>query len=126
MGFLLWILSVLLSALLLPVGLLYGLFAAIYKQKFFAEGLPVIDRKFFRLAAAIDVLGNVVCGELFNALLIDKRRSRVHFGLYKNTISQVLGWNKLDGTLTRLGKAVDAVLDFFDPNHSLKSIGHEK
>lgn len=97
------------------------IFKMIYKQRFFQEGLPAINQKFKKLATAVDIYGNVACSEIFNDTLI-KKESVDRFGNYGETISSVIGKNKLTKTLTRTGKILDAILDFFDPNHSIKAI----
>lgn len=121
MGIILYIVSLIISVILLPVGFIYMIFKMIYKRKFFQEGLPAINQKFKKLATAVDIYGNVACSELFNDILI-KKESVDRFGNYGETISSVIGKNKLTNTLTNTGKILDAVLDFFDPNHSIKSI----
>ena len=122
MWFGIWILSLVLSVLILPIGFVFGFIKSIYQNKFFKEGLPNLNQKFKRLATALDILGNVVCAELFNTLLISKA-SNHRFGNYGETISEVIGRNKVAGTLTRYGKLLDAILDVVDDNHSLKAIG---
>lgn len=121
MGIILYIVSLIISVILLPIGFIYMIFKMIYKRKFFQEGLPAINQKFKKLATAVDIYGNVACSELFNDILI-KKESVDRFGNYGETISSVIGKNKLTNTLTNTGKILDAVLDFFDPNHSIKSI----
>lgn len=121
MGFILWILSLVLAIILLPIGFIFGIFFALYKQKFWEEGLPNLNKKFMRLATAVDIYGNVACKELFNLTLI--KDDNIHpFGDYGETISQVMGWNKIKNNLTRTGKILDKIMDLFDKNHSLKSI----
>jgi hypothetical protein len=44
------------------------------------------------------------------------------FGNKKETISSVIGKNKLTNTLSPLGKALNAFLNYIDKNHSLNSI----
>lgn len=121
MWFGIWILSIVLSVILLPIGFVFGLIQNIYHNKFFKEGLPNLNQKFKRLATAIDIFGNVVCAELFNSLLICKA-SNYRFGEYGQTISDVIGRNKIAGTLTRYGRLLDAILDIVDDNHTLKAI----
>lgn len=74
-----------------------------------------------KLAVAEDQYGNALGQYIFNDLLITKDSKHL-FGNIDETISSVLGKNKKAGTLTRLGKAVSAVLDFLDKNHVEKSI----
>ena len=122
MGFVLWILSLILACIILPLGFIYGMFFAFYKQKFREEGLPNANKKFMRLATAVDIYGNVACKELFNLTLI--KDDLIHpFGDYGETISQVIGWNKVSNNLTRTGKILNDIMNFFDKDHSLKAIG---
>lgn len=72
------------------------------------------------MATSIDVLGNVVCSELFNQVLINKNGYK--FGNRKETISSCIGKNKRADTLTKIGLILSAILDFIDKNHSLDSI----
>ena len=124
MWFGIWILSLLLSMVLLPLGFIYSIVVALYKNKFFAEGLPNINNKFKRLSTAVDIYGNVACSELFNHILIKKNTNHL-FGHYGETISFVIGMNKVENTLSKTGVVLDKILDFFDKNHSIKAIENE-
>ena len=121
MWFGIWILSLVLSVILLPIGFVFGFIKSIYQNKFFKEGLPNLNQKFKRLSTAIDIFGNVVCAELFNSTLISKNSNHM-FGNYGETISEVIGWNKKFNTLSKCGIHLDNILNFFDKNHSLNSI----
>jgi hypothetical protein len=92
----------------MPIGIIYAMF----KQ----------DRGgyWFKMAISFDQLGNVALSRLFNDLLIKPNRDL--FGKEDETISSVLGKNKLNGTLKPLGKALVWILDTLDENHSIKSI----
>lgn len=125
MGILLYILSIILSLILLPVGIIFGLIQAIYKKKFFKTGLPNIDKKCLRLATGVDIFGNVACVELFNAVLITKQ-SKYKFGKHGETISEVIGYNLVCGTLTKTGRILNSVLNFFEKDHALKSIQNKE
>jgi hypothetical protein len=122
MGLLLYILSRLLGLIFIPVALIYSIIQSIYRRKFFAEGIPDINAKFMSMAVAFDMYGNAVGKEIFNDTLI-KDKTLHPFGKKGETISQAIGWNKYYNNLTKTGKILDNILDFFDPNHSLKSIG---
>ena len=74
---------------------------------------------FWRVALSIDQTGGVICSQLFNLLLI---KNGYRFGDPDKTISYVLGRNKLKGTLTDLGKALDWLLDLIDKEHTLKAV----
>lgn len=120
MGFILYILSLILSGVLFASGMLFS-FIKGFVQVRWLTGLKNADRMFFQLATAVDKFGNVVCKDLFNATLIKKDSSH-KFGQIHQTISQVIGYNLLDGTLTRTGRILNGILDFFDKDHSIKAI----
>jgi hypothetical protein len=120
MGLLLFLLATALRFLLFPVGMAYGVFRSFYRRQF-ASGLKKADRHLFELARAIDQHGNVVCGDLLNATLI-RKDSAHRFGRIEETISEVIGHNLVGSTLTPAGRTLNAVLNFFDPGHSLKAI----
>lgn len=75
---------------------------------------------FKRIAVSIDQLGNVMCGFLFNLILIKKDGYK--FGNEDDTISRVLGVNKKIDKLTKLGKFVANILNKIEPNHVEKSV----
>ncbi len=120
MGVLVFLIAVILGAVLLPLGLVYGITDAFFRMKF-KTGLKRLNSYFYAVAISIDQLGNTICVELFNDTLIDKHNGH-RFGNVDETISSVLGKNKLKGTLTIAGKILDWILDKLDPNHSIKSI----
>lgn len=114
-------LSRLLGLIFIPIALIYTVVRSIYQRKFFAEGLPDINAKFMSMAIAFDMYGNVVGKEIFNDILIKDKK--IHpFGKKGETVSEAIGWNKKWNNLTKTGKRLDAILDFFDENHSLNSI----
>lgn len=83
-----------------------------------------------QLAVDIDIFGNRAFRSLWNVMFI-KNLPQVplysyRFGRWGETISSVLGKNKQRGTLTAVGKAMCAILDFIDPNHCIKSIMSEE
>ena len=119
-GFLVFIVALILSGILLPIGFIWGVGEAFWKRGF-KSGFNRISDYFFDMALSIDQLGNVTCKELFNDTLI-LNRSKNRFGNPDETISSVLGKNKRDNTLTRTGKILDYVLDKLDKNHSINSI----
>jgi 8-oxo-dGTP diphosphatase len=119
MGTALAIVSLLLSGLLFPLGLLLTFFINLYKRRW-QFSFKRLDQQFLSIATSIDASGNVICKDLFNLILIQK--GGYEFGNRKETISSVLGKNQRDGTLTGIGKGVAFVLDKIDPNHCVKSI----
>lgn len=72
------------------------------------------------IAYSIDQHGNVICERLFNWILI-KDNSKP-FGNPDETISSVLGKNKVINNLTIVGSGLDWILNMIDPNHSINSI----
>jgi len=116
MGIIVYIVSYILKRLLFTFSITYTILYLLIKFK-----LKELDNYFFDLAIGNDQLGNVSCGYLFNHLLIKK--TSVHkFGNEDETISSVLGKNKLDKTFKFLGYLLDNILDKLDSNHSINSI----
>lgn len=72
------------------------------------------------LAISMDKLANVYFSFLLNLTL--RKKGGYHFGNHRDTISEVIGRNRLDGTLTKAGVFVDAMLEIIDPGHSIKAI----
>ena len=116
-GILLFFISIVLMVITGPLGLIFGLF-----RQLFSKGLKGLGEYTLELAISIDQLGNVLMQHVFNALWITKAGYK--FGNRDETISSALGKNKQLGTLTGFGRAIDRLLDFIDPNHSLNSIDY--
>ena len=79
------------------------------------------DRYFKNIAKGIDIFGNVLCAPLFNLILI-KGDSNNKFGAWGETISSVIGKNKLTSTLLTLGIVTYKTLNFIETNHCEDSI----
>ena len=116
-----WMLAVtalVLFIILFPIGMLYSIYKTINKSTSIAEG---ISKTLFNLALGIDQLGNSYCYLLFNDIFI--KDNTIHsFGNPDETISSVLGKNKLINNLSTIGKLLDKILDIIDSNHTIKSI----
>lgn len=112
MGLLLYILAKLLSAVILPIGYIYGLFRDFLN----------ISKKFMFIAISLDMTANVICSELFNDIFITSK-SKNKFGLIKQTISEVLAINSQMLTLSKMGIIMGNYLNYVDPYHLEKSIG---
>lgn len=112
MGFLLFIISLVMKRLLEPFMYIYCSIIAIYKGEWNQYNTD--------LALSTDQYGNALSKYLFNQVLIKKEGHQ--FGNIDETISSCIGKNKVTGTLTWLGRVVDYVLDLLDPDHSIKSI----
>lgn len=68
---------------------------------------------FVGIAIALDQLGNVAFGGLFNDRLVQDP-TLFPFGKTHETISEVLGWNEYLDNLTRSGKYLVAAVNFCD------------
>ena len=116
-----WMLAVtalILFIILFPIGMLYSIYRTINKSTSITEG---ISKTLFNLALGLDQLGNSYCYLLFNDLFIIN--NTIHpFGNSDETISSVLGKNKLINNLSTIGKLLDKILDIIDSNHTIKSI----
>ncbi len=121
MGVLLFIISVIISIVIIPIAFLFGIIKAFVDVKFIT-GLKNINSKFWAMAISIDQYGNVVCAELFNATLITSN-SIYLFGNEDETISSVIGRNLKAGTLSKTGKILNSILNFFQKDHAINSIG---
>lgn len=116
-GLLLFIISLILVVLTVPLGFLYGIC-----YKLLTKGLTGLGEYTLKIAISIDQLGNVIMQHLLNLLWIKKGGYK--FGNRDETISSALGRNKVLGTLTSFGRLMDKILDLLDPNHSLNSIDY--
>lgn len=111
-GLILLIVSSVLKWLLTPLAYIYGIIISIKKREFNDYNM--------KLAIAKDQYGNCLCRYLFNQILIVDGGYK--FGNIDETISSVVGKNKRNGTLTKIGKILDYCLDKFEKDHSIKSI----
>ena len=112
LGFVLLIISILLSVILLPLGWLYSLVTLRLSVK-------RLGAYFKTIAIAVDQLGNVVMSNLLNDILIKDYGYK--FGDEDETISKVLGINKANNTLLKIGKIVSSILNKIDKNHVEKA-----
>ncbi len=119
MGTILFIISVILSVVLYPLGFIYTSIKLAIGVKF-KTWFKRIDRIFKSTATAVDQVGNVFMQEIFNDILIKKNGHK--FGDDNETLSSVLGKNKQKCTLNFLGKMVAWILNKIDPNHVEKAI----
>lgn len=116
-GILLFLISILLFVITVPFGFIYGILHGL-----FGKGITGMGEFFLKIAISIDQLGNVAMQHLLNRLWIKKGGYR--FGNRDETISSALGRNNKLGTLTALGRLIDAFLDRIDKDHSLNSIDY--
>ncbi|MBT8185805.1 MAG: NUDIX domain-containing protein, partial [Eudoraea sp.] len=116
-GFLLFLISIVLLILTWPFGFVYGIFHAL-----FTKGLTGLGEYLLKIAISIDQLGNVLMQHLL--ILLWVKKGGYPFGNRDETISSALGRNRRMGTLTLFGRVIDRILDAIDRDHSLNSIDY--
>lgn len=108
MGLLLFIISVILSWILIPVFILY---AIIRIKKF-----NLLSNYFTDIALSIDKVGNVIGAPIMNDLLIKKDAVKF-YGNQNETISGVTGLNYINGKCTFIGILLSKTLDKIQKDH---------
>jgi hypothetical protein len=116
-SFLLFCIALVLLVTTAPIGFVYALIRQIIFEK-----VKTLSLFFTEVALVLDEAGNVVMQHLLNDTLLIKNKNTYYFGNKKETISSVIGKNSLTNTLSPLGKALNAFLNFIDKGHSLNSI----
>jgi len=116
-----------LSVVLLPLGILWTIgeilvriFSSSQKKSAFAKSLWFLTATLHSLALWLDQIGNAVCRDMFNRLLIEQDGYK--FGKVQETISSVLGKNQLLDKLSLTGRALVVLLELFEEEHCIKSI----
>jgi hypothetical protein len=113
--FALLLVAISLALVLAPLGLCCTILFCVFRLSWH-RAITYLANLALSSALSIDLMGNVVCADLFNTYLI--RAGAVHrFGRHDQTISAVLGWNRQLNTLTDLGRATANLLNWIDPNH---------
>lgn len=107
------ILALLLAVVLFPIGWVHGLFTI-------KLSISRLSHYLLTIALSIDQMGNVILAPLFNKIMI--KRNGYKFGDEDETISYVLGRNKITETLSKLGNLLANTLDFIDKNHCAKTV----
>ena len=119
-NFILYIVSSIFVSIVTPIG-----YVAILIKAIFTKDKDYLSKKLLKLAVSKDQFGNVVLEPLLS-ITLTKSISTALFGNEDETISSVLGKNKLDKTLTLFGKLIVKILNFFERNHSVKSIEEDE
>ena len=121
-----WVAGIL-SVILLPLGIIWTvgeilvrIFSSSQKKSAFSKSLWFLTATLHSLALWLDQIGNAVCRDMFNRLLIEEDGYK--FGKVQETISSVLGKNQETWTLTLVGRAVVGILDWLDKDHCRESI----
>ncbi len=118
LNFILLAVALLLSAVLLPVGVIFTIVRCLQLWSW-KKAVGYATAMAFSVAVGLDVLGNVVCRDFFNAVMLQS--GGYGFGNQHETISRVLGINKQKQTLTDAGRALANLLNFIDPGHVEKA-----
>ena len=121
-----WVAGIL-SVVLLPLGIIWTvgeilvrIFSSEQKKSAFAKSIWFLTATLHSLALWLDQIGNAVCRDMFNRLLIEEDGYK--FGKVQETISSVLGKNERDWTLSLGGLLLVILLDVIDKDHCENSI----
>ena len=116
-----------LSVVLLPLGIIWTvgeiivrIFSSSQKKSAFTKSIWFLTATLHSLALWLDQIGNAVCRDMFNRLLIEEDGYK--FGKVQETISSVLGKNERDWTLSLGGLLLVILLDVIDKDHCRNSI----
>lgn len=118
-GFLLFILSIVSFVFIVPFGVVYALIIIPFKY-----GLNRYGKYFQNNAESVDQSANAFMSYLLNDILL--KGDYYSFGNKDETISGVLGKNKLKKTLSYSGRRICDVLNWLDDNHVEKSIEEDE
>ena len=122
-GFVLFLISIVIASVLGPVAFIYTIIRSLVRLSR-TEMQMLFGRLFYFMAYSIDQFGNVIGQYLFNDTLITND-STYKFGNPDVTISAVLGMNKKNKTLSKLGTYICNILNYIDPNHVEKAADSE-
>ena len=121
-----WVAGIL-SVILLPLGIIWTMgeiivriFTSEQKKSALAKSIWFLTATLHSLALGLDQIGNAVCRDMFNRLLIEEDGYK--FGKVQETISSVLGKNQLLDKLSLTGRALVVLLELFEEEHCIKSI----
>lgn len=116
-----------LSVVLLPLGIIWTvgeiivrIFSSSQKKSAFTKSIWFLTVTLHSLALGLDQIGNAVCRDMFNRLLIEEDGYK--FGKVQETISSVLGKNQMLDTLSLWGRILVSILELFEEDHCIKSI----
>lgn len=123
----LFLIASVLSVVLLPLGIIWTvgeiivrIFTSEQKKSAFAKSIWFLTATLHSLALGLDQIGNAVCRDMFNRLLV--KENGYKFGKVQETISSVLGKNQMLDTLSLWGWILISILELFERNHCIKSI----
>lgn len=119
LGVSLIVVAVLLFVITTGVAFVWKLVASVvFENRKAVDILSATSDYFIGIAASFDQLANFSFGGFFNWLFIkDMKKTHIKFGDKDETISEVLGWNKMLNNQTSAAKKLVCLLDYLDPNH---------
>ena len=110
LDFLLLIIAIALFTIFAPFGILFVIIHSLLGKK---NPLKYISSVILRIAVSIDQLGNTVCGDLLNAIMV--KEVVYPFGNEDDTVSACLYFNR--NNLSKLGQSVYNLLEWINPGH---------
>jgi len=123
----LWILAgVILVPVLKPFFIAYNVITILYRTyvtKVYLKG--TLTFYFKRMSIVEDQVGNVYGNDMINDFMLKKDTPR-YYGFVDETISSATGKAKLREHLGKKGQGVDDMLEFFEKDHSVKSIEEDE
>lgn len=120
LSFLLFMIALVLLVVTAPVGILYSFLRYLFTLRF-----KSLSHYLLETALVLDQAGNVIMQHLLNFILLKPNCDCYLFGNKKETISSVIGKNKVRGTLSKIGSLTDTILNWLDYRHSLNSINYD-
>jgi hypothetical protein len=116
----LFILAKIIYIVILPIAIIHSIIKFIISKEYIK--ILFFFTNFFKShALGINQTSNRAFNVFFNDIMI-KDDSIHSFGDIDETLSSVLGKNKLKNNLTIFGSILDFILNIFDENHTIDSI----
>jgi hypothetical protein len=101
------------------VAIIFAIGRIIYVHKLNGV-LSKLGAYFMHMAIVVDKLGNVVFGQLLNALWLRENTLQRKFGHSDDTISHVMASQSMLNNLNKFGRIVYNIVNFLDPGHFKK------
>lgn len=130
------IVAIFLATTLIPIGFLYSVLIEPFFHKNFKKVIKYFEGFFYgiwfvvthtlhSIAFSIDVLGNIIIGELIEKLVTNKKNT--WFGKKEHSISQSMGYLEYYNKLNKFGKFFNKLLSIiFGENHSINAFKNYK
>lgn len=127
---LLFVIAVILFCLLTPLGLLWVVCIIIALvvaanntntvKHICNQFILYLSQILFSFGFSLDNMGCVILGPFLNRYFI--KSTKYSFGSVKHTISLVIAYCYIEGTLLKPGKVLYDILEYADPGHSSRAI----